>query len=137
MPGRDVNSIIAGSNERRRGDPDMDFFHSHGTDEMHDLPAGSSAHNRIVYQNNALVSKNLPDGIELYLDSEVADRLLGFNKCSADIVISDQAEFQGNSAFLGIADGGRNPGIGHRHNDICIARDARAPDTSPSRDGWH
>ena len=105
-------------------------------DEVHDLPAGGAAHNRIVYQNNALVSKNLADGVELYLDSEVADRLLGFNEGPADIVIPDQAEFQGNSAFLGIADGGRNPGIGHRHNNVRVARDARAPDSSPSPDGW-
>ncbi len=136
MPGRYINPIIAGSNERRRSDPDMNLFHSHSTDEMHDLPAGGSAHNRIVYQNNALVSKYLPDGVELYFDSEVADRLLGLNECPADIVIPDQAEFQGNSAFLGIADGGRNARNRARAQRRLRARDARAPDSSPSLDGW-
>jgi len=95
MPGWDVNSIIAGSNDRRAVYPDVYFLHSGGADYLHDFPAGCSAYNGIVNQHNTLAAQDLPNRIKLYLNSEVADRLLGFNKCTPDIVVTDQADSRG------------------------------------------
>ncbi len=47
---------------------------------------------------------------------------LGWNEGAADIVVADDAEFEGNSRALRKADCGGHAGIGHRHDDIGIDR---------------
>ena len=41
---------------------------------------------------------------------------------AADIVVADDAEFEGNAGLLGKADRRRHAGIGHRHDDVGLDR---------------
>ncbi len=58
----------------------------------------------------------------LELDAELPDALLGLDEGAADIVIADDAVFEGQSGFLRVADRRRHAGIGNRHDDVGIGR---------------
>ena len=59
-------------------------------------------------------------GVELELDSEIADGLRWFDKSAAHVVIPNQCLTEGQAGFVGVADGGGNSRIGHRDHQIRI-----------------
>ena len=85
-----------------------------------DLPAGRAAHDGVVHQDHPFALKYLPDRVQFHLDAEVPDRLLGFDERAADVVVADQPELQRDAALVGIADGRRDAGVGHRHDDVGL-----------------
>ena len=96
-----------------------------------DLAAGGAAHDGVVDQHHPLALEQGADRIELELHSEVANTLARLDEGAPHIVIADQAEAKRNAAFGGIADGGRDAGIGHRDDDIGL--DRRFPRQLPSQ----
>ena len=45
---------------------------------------------------------------------------------AADVVVADQAHLERQPGLLGVADGGRHAGVGHRDHDVGAARRSRA-----------
>ena len=104
-----------------------------------DLAAGGAAHDGIVHQNHALAFQQVAHRVQLELHAEIADRLRRLDERAAHVVIADQRLPERNAGFGGIADGGGDAGIGHRHDDVGIDGMLRAPAGGPafSRDSCH
>ena len=49
----------------------------------------------------------------------MADRIRRLDERASDIVVADDAELEGHTRLLGVADGRRHPGIRHRHDEIA------------------
>src|SRR5262249_36112105 len=77
-----VDTVVAGTDNRRRRNSHVNLLSPHGANNVDDLPAGSAAHNRIVDQNDALVSQDFSHRVEFDLDPEVTDRLFGLDEGS-------------------------------------------------------
>src|ERR1700686_4030229 len=81
----------------------------------------------------------------LHAHAEFAHALGRLNEGAADIVVSDNAEFERHAGMLAVAECCRHAGIRHRHHDIdldmAFARELRAEgfsdfiDRSPADDG--
>src|ERR1700720_3047802 len=95
-----------------------------------DLFRGGAAHQRIVDQNDALAFDRGAVGIMLHAHAEFAHALRRLNEGAADIVVSDNAEFEWHAGMLAVADRGGYAGIRHRHHDVdldmAFARQLRA-----------
>src|SRR5215475_8699009 len=52
----------------------------------------------------------------------MADLVGGLDEGAADIVVSDDAELEGNPGGIGIADGGGYAGVGDRDHDVGLDR---------------
>ena len=61
-------------------------------------------------------------GAVLELHAELADALLGLDEGAADIVIADDAVFEGDAGALRIADGRGHAGIGNGDDDVGVGR---------------
>src|SRR4051794_9386390 len=104
--------------DRRRGEPEMDFAGAGVAHHADDLFRGGAAHQRIVDQDDALAFDRGAVGRMLHADAEFAHALGRLNEGAADIVVSDDAEFERHAGMLGVADRGRYAGIRYRHHDI-------------------
>src|SRR6266481_4470776 len=95
-----------------------------------DLFRGGPAHQRIVDQDDALAFDRRAVRIMLHAHAEFAHALGWLNEGSADVMVSDDAEFERHAGMLAVADRGGHAGIRHRHHDIdldmAFARELRA-----------
>src|SRR6476660_7465597 len=95
-----------------------------------DLFRGGAAHQRIVDQDDALALDRGAVRIVLHADAEFAHALGRLNEGPADVMVSDDAEFERHAGMLAVADRGGHAGIRHRHHDIdldmAFARKLRA-----------
>ena len=96
----------------------MHFAGSGLIHHANDFYGRRSANNGIVNQHHALSSDNGAIGIVLEFDAEGTNGLGGFNEGAAHIVISDDAEFKGNSGLLGIAKRCGHAGVRDGHHNI-------------------
>ena len=90
-------------------------------DHLDDLLAGGAAHDRIVDEDDPLALQHVAVGVVLQLHAHVADRVGRLDEGAADIVVADDAEFEGKPGLLRVADRRRDAGIGHRHDDVGVA----------------
>src|SRR6202011_6324724 len=98
-----------------------------------------------IDQDDALAFDRGAVGIMLHAHAEFAHALRRLNEGAADIVVSDNAEFEWHAGMLAVADRGRHAGIRHRHHDVdldmAFARELRAErladviHASPADDG--
>jgi hypothetical protein len=58
----------------------VDLGGAGGADHLDDLARGGAADERVVDDDHALALEHLRDGVQLELDAEVADRVLGSMK---------------------------------------------------------
>ncbi len=70
----------------------MDLARSRLAEHADDLARGRPAHDRIVHEHDALALHDLAHRVQLHLDAEVADGLLGLDEGPADVVVADEAE---------------------------------------------
>src|SRR6266404_6965024 len=95
-----------------------------------DLFRGGAAHQRVVDQDDALAFDRGAVRIVLHADAQFAHALGWLNEGTADVVVSDDAEFKRHAGMLAVADRGGHPGIRHRHHhvdlDMAFARELRA-----------
>ena len=56
--------------------------------------------------------------VELHLDAEVADRLLGLDERPADVVVARHAELERQPRLAAVAERGVEAAVGHRHHDV-------------------
>src|SRR5215472_2893768 len=113
-----VDAVEAGMGRRRAGDAHMHLPGAGGSHHLHDLLAGGAAHDAVVHQNHASALDRGPVGIVFQLHPEMADMVARLDEGAADIVVADDAEFEGDARFGGIADRRRHAGIRHRDHDI-------------------
>src|SRR4051794_39861859 len=108
-------------------------MHFAGTGIAHhadDLFRRGAAHQRVVDQDDALAFDRGAVGRMLHAHAEFAHALGRLDEGAADIVISDDPEFERHTGKLTVAKGGRHAGIRHRHHDVdfdmALARKLRA-----------
>ena len=85
----------------RAGDPHVDFGRTGFAHHLDDFHAGGTAHDRIVDQHDFLAADQRAVGIMLQLDAEMADAVGRLDKCPADIVGTDDAQFERDSRLFG------------------------------------
>src|SRR5438309_2708259 len=115
-----IHAVIAGRNRRRTTDAHMHLRGTRFAHHAHDLAAGGATNDGIVDQHDALAFEQGAHGIKLQPDAEIADGLLGLDKCAAHIVAANQAHAKGQSGFERVADGRGHAGIRHGHDEIGV-----------------
>ena len=115
---RRVDAIEAAVPGRRAGDAHVHLLRAGLAQHLHDLHRCGAAHDRIIDQHDALARDQRAVGIVLQLHAQVADLVTGLDEGAADIMAADDAQFKGNAALLGIADGAGHPAVGHRHHHV-------------------
>ena len=118
--GRRVDAVVAGRYGWRRADAEVDLAGSRRADHLHDLAARGPSNHRIVAEDDPLPRQQLPDGVQLDLDAEVPDRLLGLDEGPSHVVVADQTELEGNARLLGVAQGGRDARIRNRDHNVRV-----------------
>ena len=102
-----VDAVVAGVHGRRRGDAHVHLARAGLPQHADDLARGRAAHDRVVDQHDALALDDLAHRVQLDLDAEVADRLLGLDERAPDVVVADEAEPEGDARLLRVARGPR------------------------------
>src|SRR3982074_1539983 len=117
-------------NDRRRSETEGGLARAGVAHHADNLFRGGAAHQRIVDQDDALAFDRGAVGIMLHAHAEFAYALRRLNEGAADVVVSDDAEFERHAGMLAVADGGGHAGIRHRHHDVdldmAFARELRA-----------
>src|SRR5207245_8861129 len=110
-PGGDVDAHETGPLDWRAAHPKMHGRRAGPAQFLHDLPAGGAAHNRVVDEHDALALEDLAQWIELQLDADVAQPLVGLDEGAGDVAALDQPLAEWDAALLGVADRGRRPRV--------------------------
>ena len=94
------------------------------------------ADDRVVHEDDALALDDLAHRVQLDLDAEVADRLLGLDERAPDVVVADEAEGERDARLLGVAERRVHAGVGHGHDDVGLGRvlAREAARRTPARD---
>ena len=89
--GRRVDAVVAGVHRRRRRDAHVHLARAGLPDHLHDLARRRPAHDRVVDEDDALALDDFAHRVQLHLDAEVPDRLLGLDERAADVVVAHEA----------------------------------------------
>ena len=100
----------------------MDLFGAGTPDHPHDLPAGRPTHDRVVDDDHPPAFQHLAHRVELHLDPEVTDALLGLDECPANIVIADEAHLVAGSGLLRVTQRRARSRVGNRDDDVGTDR---------------
>ncbi len=117
---RRIDAIEAAMGRRRAGNAHMHLTRAGLAHHLHDFSRGGAAHDGIIDQHNTFAVDDVAVGVMLELDAEMADLVRRLNKGAADIMVADDAEIEGDAAFLRIADGGGGAAVGHRDDEIGV-----------------
>ena len=83
---------------------------------------GVAADDRVVDDDQPLALDDVVQGVELEPDAELSDRLARLDEGAPDVGVLDQALPEGDARLLGVADGGRGPGLGGRDDQVGLDR---------------
>src|SRR5262249_45336889 len=119
---RRVDAVVAGVHRRRRGDAHVHLAGPGVAQHPDDLARGRAADDRVVDQDDPLALHDLADRIQLDLDSEVPDGLLGLDERAADVVIADEAQRERDAGLLRVAERGVHARSGHGNHDVRLGR---------------
>src|SRR5690348_2538773 len=86
---------------------------------LHDLLGSRAAHDRVVDQDDALAGERCAIGIVFLAHAEIANAVRRLDEGATDIVVADDAELEGKSRLVGIADGRWNRGIRNGDDHVC------------------
>ena len=98
----------------------MHFARTGVTDHADQFAAGSSTHDGIVDQYDALSIEQMPDRIQLEFHAKIADRLRRLDECPAHIVAADQCLPEWNTGRRGESNGRCDTRIWHGHHHVRI-----------------
>src|SRR5262245_7394243 len=115
-----VDAVIAGRDRGRAGDAHVYLGGTSRPHHLHDLPAGCSANDRIVYQHHTLTSQKILDWIQLDPHAKVSDGLFGLDEGASDIVVSNQAKLELQTTFPREPESGSHTGIGNGHHNVGL-----------------
>src|SRR5207247_718976 len=77
-------------------------------------------HDRVVDEDDAPAGKVGPARIVLQADAEMADLIGRLDESSADVMIADDPQLEGQPRFLRVAERRRHARIGDRDNDVRV-----------------
>ena len=115
-----VDAVEAGVRNRRRADAHVHLGGSGIAQGGHQLAAGGAAHDRVVDHHHPLARQHIRQRVELHADARLAHGLGGLDEGAAHIAVLDQAIAEGDATELGVANGGRDAGIGHADHDVGV-----------------
>jgi len=79
----------------------VNLFGSGLPDQFYHFHRGGAAHDGVIDNDHPFALQDTLDRVELDLDIKIADALLGVDEGAADIVVSDQADFERYARLLG------------------------------------
>ena len=100
----------------------MHLFGAGVANHFDDLTARGAAYDRVVDDHDAFALKKALDRVQLQADAEMSNRLGRFDECAADIVASDQAEFEGEPSGFGVPQRRRDAAVRHGDDEVGIDR---------------
>src|SRR5437867_2113892 len=102
-PAGDVDPEVAGVDERRAVDADVDFARAAALAQQADeLTGGRAADDRVVDDDDPLTAEDLGQGVVLQVDAGLAHALLGLNERSVYVAALDQPLAVRQPAGLGV-----------------------------------
>ena len=116
----DIRSVIAGVQERRRGDAHMDLLCPGFPQQADDPPAGRTPDDGIVDQHNTLVPDHILNGGQL--DLHLVQPVIRRDERPADVFVLDQPDPVGNAGSAAVPQGCVQPGIRHADHQIRLRR---------------
>ncbi len=100
----------------------MDLFGSSTTQFFNHARGGGAANNAVIHHHQPLAAEHAGERIELQLDAQVPDALVGFNKRSPYIAVSDQSLANRDAGLLGVTDAGAGCRIRYTHHEVGFHR---------------
>ena len=93
----DIRAVIAGMEERRCGDAQVNFLRSRLADEVCDALARRAAHDGVVDEYNPFPVDGFGDGVEL--DAHLVDAVFlpGRDEGAADVLVLDEPDAVGDA----------------------------------------
>src|SRR5215510_12386431 len=88
---RRVDPVVTRPLDRWRRDPHVDLTRARAPKHAHDLAARRAADDRVVDDDHALALQHLRHRVQLDLDAEVPDPLLGLDERAAYVMVADQS----------------------------------------------
>src|SRR5262245_33810741 len=122
LPRGCVDPVVAGPLDRRGRDPHVDLAGAGAPDHPHDLAARRSTHDGVVDDDHPPTFQHLAHRVELHLDPEVTDALLGLDERPANIVIADEAQLVTGPGLLRVTQRRARPRVGNRDDDVGLDR---------------
>ena len=118
--GVDVRAVVAGMEEGRRGDAQVDLLGPRLADEVGDALARCAAHDGVVDEHDSLAANCLIDGVEL--DAHLVDAVLlaGRDEGAPDVLVLDEADAVGDARGAAVAERRVKPRVGHADDDVGI-----------------
>ena len=86
----------------------MNLACSGGTDHFNYFACRGAAYQRVIDNHNPFTLYDIANGIEFQLDAEMPDRLLRLDKGTANVMVPNQAKFEGDAGLFRITDRRRN-----------------------------
>ena len=122
LPRVNVGAVIARVDEGRGRDTHMHLFRARLADQIHYMPAGRAADNRVVDENHALSLYRALDRVQLYAHLVLPLRLTGGNEGSAYVLVLDETDAVGDARRPRIAERRVETRIRHADDDIRVDR---------------
>src|SRR5690606_5260236 len=115
-----VHAIETAVHGWRAGDAHMDLGSPGFPHHLHDFQAGRPAHDTVINQDNFLAIHKWSVGIMLKLHTKMSNTVAWLDKCSAEIVGTDNPELIGNALLCGITNRSGSASIKHRDDVISV-----------------
>ena len=120
--GGHIDAEVAGVLNRRRADAHVHLCGARLAQHLHHLGRRGAAHDGVVHHHQPLAGDHLLHGVELQVDTLVAQALVGLDESAAHIAVLDQPLAVGDAGLMGVADGGRDGGVRHADHHIGLDR---------------
>src|SRR3546814_486409 len=117
-----IDTVKAAMPGRWAGDPHVDLSRTCVTHHLHDLQRCRAAHDAVIDKDNALAVDEGTVCIVLQLHAQMADLVARLDEGAANIVGTDDPQFEGNARLLGIADRGRDAAVGNGNHIVGLDR---------------
>ena len=99
----------------------MDFLGAGAAEGEHLAAGGGAADDRIFNDDDPFAFDHFGNDDEFHADGEVAHVLRGLDEGAADVTVGNDAFFEGDAGFLGIAKGARSEaGVGDGDDDVGV-----------------
>ena len=114
--GAGVHAEVARPAVGRRGDAQVDLGRAGLPQHGHHGPGARAPHDGVVDHDQALAGDVLPDRVELHAHALAALVLAGGDERAADVAVPHQPLAERDAAAAGVALGGGDARLGHRHD---------------------
>src|ERR687898_3236821 len=117
-----VYAVVAGTRDRRRGDPEVDFRRPGLEEKPDQLSARVPPHDGVVYDDDALALYHRGERVKLEPETELAHPIRRLDKGPAYVAVLYEPLGVGYAASLRVPDRRRDAGVGDRYHDVRLGR---------------